>query len=86
MSAYLYRYLPLGRRAGWASSVPRADSRSRDKGPRGGCNTLVDWCLYNRSWEGIMNPHRRQLLHLAASAPGLLPRGITKDLVIFLLK
>src|SRR6516164_581188 len=52
--------------------VPRADSTSRDKGPRGGCNTLVGWCRKTVSGEGTMKiPHRRQFLHLAAGAAAL---------------
>jgi hypothetical protein len=31
MSAYRYQELPLGRMAGYDSSVPGADSKSRDK-------------------------------------------------------
>jgi hypothetical protein len=42
-----------------------------DKGPRGGCNTLVGWCRKNDFREGTMKLPRRKFLHLATGAAAL---------------
>ena len=62
------QYLPKLVHCSENHQVPRADSTSKHKGPRGGCNALVGWCGF---LEGTMKLPRREFLRLALGAAAL---------------